>query len=174
METAISGTCDPRFADVRDAFAANFAERGEVGAAVHVIVRGEVVVDLVGGWADESCTRAWRHDTLVNFYSVGKAIIATLVLQLVDAGVLSLDAPIAEVWPEFAVGQLAQQRAVLDDEVAAAVRRARAAKRTWSEIGAMLGVSKQAAQRKYGTSSTVACAGAPRRTRRAVPNNATE
>lgn len=54
------------------------------------------------------------------------------------------------------LGQLARQRAVLDDEVAEAVRRARAANRTWSEIGAMLGVSKQAAQRKYGKASTAA------------------
>jgi hypothetical protein len=54
------------------------------------------------------------------------------------------------------IGQLAEQRAALDDEVAEAVRRARAANRTWSEIGAMLGVSKQAAQRKYGKASTAA------------------
>ena len=71
---------------MREAFADNFAERGEVGAAVCVIVDGEVVVDLVGGWADEARTRPWRPDTLVDFYSVGKAVVALLVLQLVDAG----------------------------------------------------------------------------------------
>jgi hypothetical protein len=54
------------------------------------------------------------------------------------------------------LGQLAEQWAALDDEVAEAVRQARAAKRTWSEIGAMLGVSKQVAQRKYGKASTAA------------------
>jgi hypothetical protein len=54
------------------------------------------------------------------------------------------------------LGRLAEQRAALDDEVAEAVRQARAEKRTWSEIGAMLGVSKQAAQRKYGDTSTAA------------------
>ena len=100
----VGGTVAPGFEPVRDAFAANFAERGEVGAAVCVRVRGEAVVDLWGGWADEARTRPWRHDTLVNAYSVGKAVVAALVLQLVDEGRLTLDTPVADVWPEFAVG----------------------------------------------------------------------
>ncbi len=98
----ISGTCDAAFSTVRDAFAENFADRGEVGGAVCVIVDGTVVVDLVGGWAEEARQRPWQHDTIVNFYSVGKAIVALLALQLVDAGVIDLDDPIATVWPEFA------------------------------------------------------------------------
>ena len=102
MESPINGRCDERFAAVRDAFARNFAERGEVGAAVCVMVDGEPVVDLVGGWTDEARTRQWQPDTMVNVYAVGKAIVALLVLQLVDEGALSLDQPIADVWPEFA------------------------------------------------------------------------
>ena len=43
----------------------------------------------------------------------------------------------------------AQRRSEVEDDLTAAVRSARRAQRTWSEIGAMLGVSKQAAQRKY-------------------------
>src|SRR5947209_2258443 len=97
----ITGTCAPSLAAVRDAFASNFAERGEVGAAVCVVVRGEVAVDLVGGWADADRTREWQPDTLVDVYSVGKALVALLLLQQVDAGALSLDEPIAAVWPEF-------------------------------------------------------------------------
>jgi CubicO group peptidase (beta-lactamase class C family) len=89
---------------VREAFEANFAERGEVGAAIHVIVAGEVVVDLVGGWSDEQRTRAWRHDTLVDVYSAGKALLAILALQLVEEGAISLGQRVAEVWPEFAAG----------------------------------------------------------------------
>ncbi|MEO8266762.1 MAG: serine hydrolase domain-containing protein [Ilumatobacteraceae bacterium] len=100
--TTSSGRCDPAFGAVRDEFALNFSERGEVGAAVCVIVDGEIVVDLVGGWADEARQRPWRPDTLVNFYSVGKAFVALLALQLVDAGLVGLDDPIASVWPEFA------------------------------------------------------------------------
>jgi len=104
METPVAGHCAEGFEAVRDAFVANFAERGEVGAAVCVIVEGEVVVDLVGGWADLAESRPWRHDTLVNMYSAGKGLLALLALQLVDAGLVGLDDPIASVWPEFAAG----------------------------------------------------------------------
>lgn len=103
-EVPIAGRCAAGLEGVRDAFAANFTERGEVGAAICVMIDGEVVVDLVGGWVDEARTRAWRHDTIVNAYSTSKAIIATLTLQQVDAGRLDLDAPIADIWPEFAAG----------------------------------------------------------------------
>lgn len=48
------------------------------------------------------------------------------------------------------IAELAEQRRTVEDELNAAVAAARQANRPWSEIGAMLGVSKQAAQRKYG------------------------
>ncbi len=98
----VSGHCAEQFAPVRQEFVRNFVERGEVGAGVTVLVGGEVVVDLAGGWADAEHTIAWRGDTLVDVYSVGKAVVALLVLQLVDDGVLGLDDPVASVWPEFA------------------------------------------------------------------------
>ena len=47
------------------------------------------------------------------------------------------------------IAELAEQRDGVDAAIVEAVRSARAAHRSWSEIGAMLGVSKQAAQRKY-------------------------
>ena len=75
VDAPITGHCDARFAAVRDEFARNFAERGEVGAAVCVIVDGTTVVDLAGGWTDAARRTPWRHDTLVNFYSVGKAFV---------------------------------------------------------------------------------------------------
>jgi len=104
VEAPIGGWCAPGFEPVRAAFAGNFAERGDVGAAVCIVRRGEVVVDLWGGWADEARTRPWAADTLVNVYSVGKAVTSTLLLQLVDDGTLTLDTPVAEVWPEFGAG----------------------------------------------------------------------
>ena len=111
MTTPISGYCDPSLSAVRDAFEANFAERGEVGAAVCVLVDGEVVVDLQGGWADHEGGRPWQPDTLVDFYSVGKAIVATLLLAQVDAGLIGLDDPIATCWPDFA--QSGKERATV-------------------------------------------------------------
>lgn len=97
---SLGGRCDPRFAAVGDAFADNFAERDEVGAAVCVAVDGRVVADLWGGQA--AADRAWGPDTLVNAFSVGKGFVALLVARLVGEGQLELDVPVATVWPEFA------------------------------------------------------------------------
>jgi hypothetical protein len=47
------------------------------------------------------------------------------------------------------IAELAERRGELDAALVAAIRSARRADRSWTEIGAMLGVSKQAAQRKY-------------------------
>jgi len=102
VDAPISGTCEGRFTAVAEEFARNFADRGEVGAGVCVMIDGRVVVDLVGGWADEERRHPWQPDTLVTFYSVGKPIVALLALQLVDAGLIGLDDPISSVWPEFA------------------------------------------------------------------------
>lgn len=50
-----------------------------------------------------------------------------------------------------AIAVLAERRDEVDAELTEAVRSARQAQRSWSEIGTMLGVSKQAAQRKYAS-----------------------
>ena len=79
------GHVDPAFVAVADAFAAGFSERGEVGAALGVIVDGRAVVDLVGGTTDASGA-LWSSDTIVNAYSVGKPIAAACLLVLVERG----------------------------------------------------------------------------------------
>lgn len=101
----IHGQCDPAFSEVREAFAANFFERGEdgeVGATCHVMIDGQVVVDLYGGYAEPECDRLWERNTIGCSWSVGKAALTTLGLVLVDQGKLDLDAPVCRYWPEFA------------------------------------------------------------------------
>jgi CubicO group peptidase (beta-lactamase class C family) len=100
-EPDIAGRCDARFGAVRDAFAANFAERGETGAAACLVVHGTVVADLWGGRAGPG-PRAWRRDTLVNVFSVGKGLIAACAARLAGQRRLDPDAPVARYWPEFA------------------------------------------------------------------------
>jgi CubicO group peptidase (beta-lactamase class C family) len=98
----IHGICDDRFAAVREAFARNFAEHGELGAAVALAWEGRLVVDLWAGWADAERSLPWKRDTLVNIFSIGKAMTALCAHLLVEAGLLDLDAPVARYWPEFA------------------------------------------------------------------------
>ena len=92
----IGGWCDPRFAAVRDAFAANFADRGETGAAACLVVGGTVVADLWGGRAGPGpAAPAWRRDTLVNVFSVGKGLIAACAARLAGQGRPDPGAPVA-------------------------------------------------------------------------------
>jgi CubicO group peptidase (beta-lactamase class C family) len=87
---------------VREALSENVAHRDELGAAVVVIVEGRLVVELWCGWADSARSRIWRSDTLVNVFSVGKALAGLCVLMLASRGLLELDEPVSRCWPEFA------------------------------------------------------------------------
>ncbi|MFF4315148.1 serine hydrolase domain-containing protein [Streptomyces sp. NPDC001507] len=98
----VHGHCDPRFAAVRKAFEENFRDREELGAAVTVTAGGETVVDLWGGWADPARSRPWERDTVVNVWSTTKGPVALCAHVLADRGLLDLDAPVADYWPEFA------------------------------------------------------------------------
>ena len=98
----IEGTCGDRFAEVRAEFERNFAERGEVGAAVCVTLDGETLVDLWGGSADPATGRAWERDTLGIVWSCTKGAAALCAHVLIARGELSLDDRVADHWPEFA------------------------------------------------------------------------
>jgi CubicO group peptidase (beta-lactamase class C family) len=97
----VHGSCEDRFEPVRRAFAGNFEELGELGAAVAVHLDGRPVVDLWAGAADPEAGRPWQEDTLALVFSTTKGPTAVCALLLWERGELDLDAPVAEVWPEF-------------------------------------------------------------------------
>jgi CubicO group peptidase (beta-lactamase class C family) len=101
-DVAIEGTCDARFARVREAFEENFVSRRETGASISIALDGRTVVDLWGGWADKAQMRPWTRDTIVNVYSTTKGLTAICAHRLAAEGRLDLDAPVANYWPEFA------------------------------------------------------------------------
>jgi CubicO group peptidase (beta-lactamase class C family) len=100
--TDIGGAVDTRFEGVLDAFAANFDERGDVGAACCVYLDGHPVVDIWGGLADATVGTPWHEDTLVLVYSCTKGVTATAANLLIERGALDPDATVASYWPEFA------------------------------------------------------------------------
>ncbi|NEA10169.1 beta-lactamase family protein [Streptomyces sp. SID10692] len=100
--TVINGEVAAGFEPVREAFAANFARREDIGAAVCVYQDGRPVVDLWAGVADPDTGRPWERDTLQLVYSATKGVTATAAHLLAQRGALDLDAPVAEYWPEFA------------------------------------------------------------------------
>ncbi len=98
----VEGACDARFAEVAREFARNFEERGEVGASVSLTLHGEKLVDLWGGVADPAAGRAWERDTVSIVYSCTKGATALCAHLLASRGLLDIEAPVAEYWPEFA------------------------------------------------------------------------
>jgi len=65
----INGTVGDGFGAVADAFAKNFDEHGELGAAFSLYVDGKAEVDIWAGVADKQTARAWTDDTLQLVYS---------------------------------------------------------------------------------------------------------
>jgi CubicO group peptidase (beta-lactamase class C family) len=107
MTVDITGFCPDRFSAVRDAFAANFDSAaspgaGELGARFSLALHGEVIVDLMGGFADRKRQVAFGPDTLTPLFSTTKIVAALLIARLVDQGRLTYDTTVASVWPEFA------------------------------------------------------------------------
>jgi CubicO group peptidase (beta-lactamase class C family) len=98
----INGHVTPGFESVRDAFAANFANDGDVGASFCATKDGEIVVDIWAGVADAETGKPWERDTIVNVYSTTKTMCALTALLLADRGELDFAKPVAHYWPEFA------------------------------------------------------------------------
>jgi CubicO group peptidase (beta-lactamase class C family) len=99
---AICGAVARGFEPVRDAFVANFAGRGEVGAACAAFRRGERVVDLWGGLRDRLTGAPWETDTLVLVFSTTKGLSAMAMALAHSRGLFDLDERVAAYWPEFA------------------------------------------------------------------------
>ncbi|MFD8547499.1 serine hydrolase domain-containing protein [Streptomyces sp. NPDC059649] len=102
----VQGTVEDGFEPVRDAFMANFARRGERGAAVAVYRHGRKVVDLWGGTKDgdgapDGTAAPWEAGTAQVIRSATKGIAAVVPLLLHQRGQLDLDAPVGTYWPEF-------------------------------------------------------------------------
>ena len=102
MTSAVHGHFDARFDKVADALADELNKGAEVGAAIAVDIDGETVVDIWGGYADAAKTVPWAENTIINVWSSTKTVTSLAALMLADRGLLDLDAPVAQYWPEFA------------------------------------------------------------------------
>ncbi|MDZ4287095.1 MAG: serine hydrolase domain-containing protein [Prosthecobacter sp.] len=85
-------------------FEENFRARGELGASVSIWIDGVEVLSLNQGFCDRARTRPWTVDTLVPIWSATKGPAAVSCLLALSEGVLDLNCPVAQVWPEFAGG----------------------------------------------------------------------
>jgi CubicO group peptidase (beta-lactamase class C family) len=98
----VQGTTSEKFDRLRDVFEEQLRSGEEVGASLAVYSKGELVVDLWGGFTDEAMTTPWERDTIVNVWSVTKTMTFLVALMLADRGQLDFHAPVMKYWPEFA------------------------------------------------------------------------
>jgi len=100
--TDIQGHVSPAFEAVREAFAANFARRHEVGGACCVFHHGDLVVDLWGGVRNKATGEPWERDTMVVVHSATKGFAAMTLAIAHSRGWLDYDERVCRYWPEFA------------------------------------------------------------------------
>jgi CubicO group peptidase (beta-lactamase class C family) len=100
MSVEVGGHVEPGFEGVRDAFANNFEEHGEVGATYAFYVDGTQVVDLWGGTRTDTGA-PYDGNTLQVVFSSTKGAAAACAHLLAQRGELDLDAPVVQYWPEF-------------------------------------------------------------------------
>ncbi|TPX33823.1 hypothetical protein SmJEL517_g03346 [Synchytrium microbalum] len=99
----IVGRVEPGFERLREVFQANFDAGEELGAGICCYVNGKKVVDLEGGYFDETYDRVYAGSLQVVFSS-SKLVESILVAHEVDQGNFDYDDKIAQHWPEFAQG----------------------------------------------------------------------
>ena len=101
-KTQVHGFVASGFEEVQSEFERNFAERGEIGAAVAAYWHGEKVVDLWGGRRKPDSDEPWNADTMVVVMSTTKGLAAMTLAIANSRGWLDYDAPVSKYWPEFA------------------------------------------------------------------------
>ena len=103
----VNGFYESSFESVFAEFKNNLIERGEVGAGVSVTCEGRTVVDLYGGICDPDSRTPWTEHTMPIIWSSTKGATSICLHTLAYRGLLDLDAPVSEYWPEYGVGDKA-------------------------------------------------------------------
>jgi CubicO group peptidase (beta-lactamase class C family) len=104
---AVSAHAQPRFDSTRvqalDALLQRAVDSGSIAGAVGlVLVDGRVVYERAVGWSDREARRPMRSDALFRIASQTKALTSVGIMQLIEAGQLSLDDPVSRWIPGYA------------------------------------------------------------------------
>lgn len=112
MTKTVDGSTSRRFERLREVLASNLSHPSERGQAVCVVIDGETVVDLWGGYMDHACERPWKADTMACIFSIGKTLVAMTLADLIARGDLALDDRVIDYWPEY--GQMGKAATTVD------------------------------------------------------------
>ena len=92
----VEGFCDSEFSELESIFAKAIQSGFDDGAGFALEVDGKEVLNLWGGFSDKAHQKPWQQDTLVNVFSVTKAMTSTCALQLIESGKLNPNALVAD------------------------------------------------------------------------------
>ena len=97
----VEGYCDPKFEKIKTVFSKAIVSGHELGASLAIEYKGEMVVNLFGGYKDANRKQPWEQKTWVNVFSVTKAVTATCIAKLIDEGKLDFNEKVSTYWPEY-------------------------------------------------------------------------
>ncbi|WP_114521829.1 serine hydrolase domain-containing protein [Altererythrobacter sp. ZODW24] len=101
LNACTGGYVTEGFEPVAHAFQASVLSGATLGAACTIMRNGETLVDLHGGWKDQSCEHPFGGDDVALVYSLTKGLTGMAAAVAVSRGLFSYDEPVAGIWPEF-------------------------------------------------------------------------
>ena len=97
----LKGNCDDKFIKLYSILEDQLSKNNELGCSVSVEWKGKEVVNLYGGYKDINKKSLWQEDTLVNVWSVTKAITGICITKLANDGLLDVNKKVSHYWPEY-------------------------------------------------------------------------
>ena len=86
---------------VQDLFEENFVNGRDLGGSIAIYHRGELVVDLQGGWFDRTQIKRHDNETLQLLFSTSKGLVATAAALCVQRGLLDYSALVTRYLREY-------------------------------------------------------------------------
>ena len=108
----VEGFCDPEFSKLEEIFVKSVESGFDDGAGFALEVEGKEVLNLWGGYTDKEHKTVWQENTLVNVFSVTKAMTSTCALQLIESGKLDTEALVSDYWPEYSCAGKEQTKVI--------------------------------------------------------------
>lgn len=97
----VQGDWSSRFTPVVERLKQQVNDSQHHGVALTVTYRGEVVVDVWAGAHSGAPDGAWQQDSMAVVFSATKVVPALIMLRELERASVSLDTPVADVWPSF-------------------------------------------------------------------------
>ena len=96
-DAVIGGYVAEGFEPVAHAFQASVASGAALGAACTIMHRGKTLVDLQGGWKDETGGNTWEADDIALVYSLTKGLTGMAGAVAVSRGLFRYDERVADI-----------------------------------------------------------------------------